>query len=476
MKIAPLRKNKMPNAISLRRIIGPSFILLGLGLGSGEVILWPYLASNYGMGIMWGALLGLSLQFIMNMEIERYALARGESVFVGLARKVKALPFWFLLSTFAPWMWPGIVAASASVFGHVLGLEKESTKYLAIGLLIAMGLILSLGPVLYKTVERLQKTLIMVGVPSIFAISILVADRASIGATFNGMVGRGDGYFLLPAGIAISSFLAALAYAGAGGNLNLAQSFYVKEKGFGMGKYSGRITSLFTAKNKKAEATKTSLLTGSTFNMTHENIKHFKKWWRVVNIEHFLVFWLTGSITIILLSLLAYNTTYGTNAQTTSDISFVIAESVRIGEMLAPAIGTFFLIIVGLTLFGTQLTVYDATSRIITENTILASNGRVEEKYIPRVYYIVLWIFILTGALIFMLGFTQPLQLLFIAAILNAIAMFVHSGLTLWLNKTSLPKKIGPSRARTGAMSFAFLFYGGFSLYVVVIELQKLLK
>ena len=41
--------------ISLKKLIGPSFILLALGLGSGEVILWPYLAANYGLGIIWGA-------------------------------------------------------------------------------------------------------------------------------------------------------------------------------------------------------------------------------------------------------------------------------------------------------------------------------------------------------------------------------------------------------------------------------------
>ena len=38
-----------PKAISFYKILGPSIILLGLGLGSGEVILWPYLVSNYGL-------------------------------------------------------------------------------------------------------------------------------------------------------------------------------------------------------------------------------------------------------------------------------------------------------------------------------------------------------------------------------------------------------------------------------------------
>jgi hypothetical protein len=217
------------------------------------------------------------------------------------------------------------------------------------------------------------------------------------------------------------------------------------------------------------------LLTGSKFLITKESTKEFKAWWRNVNVEHFIVFWLTGSITIILLSLLAYTTTFGDTGNK-SDITFVINESIAIGKQLVPALGTFFLIVTSATLFGTQLTVFDATSRILTENTVLASRGKIKDHQIPKVYYVVLWLMIFSGVGIFLAGFTQPLQLLFTAAILNAIAMFVHTGLTLWLNKTELPKAIGPSKFRTIAMGTAFVFYGGFSVYVVITELQKLLK
>lgn len=467
MKLPAIKSKPLPKAIPLRKLIGPSFILLGLGLGSGEVILWPFLASNYGMGIIWGAIVGITLQFFMNMEIERYALARGESVFVGLKRKLSGIPWWFILSTFLPWIWPGIAAASATLVVNLLGWSAESQKYVAICMLIAMGLILSLGPTLYKTVEKFQMILITIGVPSIFLISVYLADRADIGAVARGIVGSGDGFWLLPAGISISSFLAALAYAGAGGNLNLAQSFYIKEKGLGMGKYAGRITSVLTGKKESKP-----ILTGSKFDANKTNVKEFKKWWRNINIEHFLVFWLTGSITIILLSLLAYNTTFGQSS--TSDISFVITEAKNIGIAITPWVGSFFLLVAGLTLFGTQLTVYDATSRILSENVVLASGQKIKDKHLPKVYYSVLWLLIISGIVIFLLGFTQPLQLLLLAAVLNAIAMFVHSGLTLWLNKTSLPKSIGPNRFRTAVMAFAFLFYGGFSVYVVIYEISKL--
>ncbi len=462
MPINPLKINVLPDPLPIRKLIGPSFIILGLGLGSGELILWPYLSANYGMGIIWGALLGITFQFFMNMEIERYALAHGESIFVGFARKLRFLPLWFIISTFVPWIWPGIIASSAKLLGSLLGIAE--TKYLAIGLLLLIGTILTLGPVLYKTVETLQKTLISIGVPSIFILAIILADKADWQALFKGAVGIGEGFMFLPAGISISSFLATLAYAGAGGNLNLAQSIYVREKGYGMGKYTGRITSLLTGKKEDIN------LYGSTFETTPENVGKFKIWWKNINIEHFILFWATGTVTILLLALLAYSTTHGMTG-IAEGLNFVLLEGKVIGQTLFPAVGAFFILVAGLTLFGTQLTVFDATSRILSENLLLASNGKLKEQKIPAVYYTVLWAQIFSGIAIFLFGLTEPLQLLTTAAILNAFAMFIHTGLTLWTNMTLLDKALRPSIFRFSAMIAAFLFYGGFSLFVLIDKL-----
>lgn len=459
MALKSLDKNILPPPLSLRKLIGPSFIILGLGLGSGEVVLWPYLTSKFGMGIIWGAILGLTFQFFMNMEIERYALINGESVFVGFARKLKWLPVWFILSTFLPWIWPGIVASSATLIGHLFNVKD--THFLAIAMLILMGAILSLGPVLYKTVEMFQKALIILGVPSIFILSIVLAEKMHWVELSKGIMGIGDGYQFLPVGIPIASFLAALAYAGAGGNLNLAQSFYIKEKGYGMGKYAGRITSLLTGKTENIS------LTGSTFDINEESKANFKAWWKNINIEHFVVFWITGSVTILLLALLSYVTTYNKGFEI-QGINFVIEEANQIGQAIIPTAGVFFLIVTGLTLFGTQLTVFDATSRVLAENVILASNEKLSEKSLPKIYYFVLWLQIAAGIVIFLTGFTQPLQLLTLAAVLNAFAMFIHVGLTLWLNKTTLQKELRPNFLRTSMMTLAFIFYGSFSIYTII--------
>jgi len=88
----PKFSTELPEPITLKQSIGPSFILLGLALGSGELIMWPYLVSQYGLGIIWGGLVGITFQYFLNTEIMRYTLAWGESVFVGWRRWGKLVP------------------------------------------------------------------------------------------------------------------------------------------------------------------------------------------------------------------------------------------------------------------------------------------------------------------------------------------------------------------------------------------------
>jgi hypothetical protein len=54
-------------------------IAAGIGLASGEFILWPYITSQVGLVFLWAAVVGVVTQFFINMEIERYTLATGET-------------------------------------------------------------------------------------------------------------------------------------------------------------------------------------------------------------------------------------------------------------------------------------------------------------------------------------------------------------------------------------------------------------
>ena len=71
---------------NLWRIVGPGIVAAGVGLSSGEFILWPYIATQVGLVFVWGAVLGVGTQFFLNMEIERYTLATGETALAGFNR------------------------------------------------------------------------------------------------------------------------------------------------------------------------------------------------------------------------------------------------------------------------------------------------------------------------------------------------------------------------------------------------------
>ena len=457
--LEPLEQREIPEPPKLKDLIGPSFILLGLGLGSGEIILWPYLSANYGLGIIWAAVLGITFQFFLNMEIERYTIATGESVFVGLSRKFgKISPIWFIGCTFLPWIWPGITASAATVLGSAFGLSYS--KYIGVALLIIMGILLSAGEIVYKTQERIQKAIILVGVPFIFILAIAFTKASGWIALGKGVVGIGEGFKFLPKGIPIATFLGALAYAGAGGTLNLAQSLYAKEKGYGMGRYSSKLTSILKGKKENYD------LEGFKFEQTPKNILIFKLWWRRINIEHAIVFWATGAVTILMLSLLSYSTVHGLpNIQ--KGINFVLLESQVFKTSISPILSTVFLIMVGVMLFGTQFSVLGSTSRIMAENLVVYSQSRFKIEHLPKFFFFFLWLQVLAGVIIFLSGFSEPLNLVITGAVLNAISMFIYSGMILSVNNSLLPKALKPSLIRSGIIFLAFIFYGFFSLMTI---------
>ena len=61
----------LPEPQSLRKYLGASVILLATALDSGELVLWPFITAQVGVGLLWLAFVGFSMQYFLNMEIRR---------------------------------------------------------------------------------------------------------------------------------------------------------------------------------------------------------------------------------------------------------------------------------------------------------------------------------------------------------------------------------------------------------------------
>src|SRR3989344_6823650 len=343
----------------------------------------------------------------------------------------------------------------------VLGFQDF--RCLAILFLLLIGIILSAGRTVYGVMERVTKTILLFGIPFIFILAIIVSTEADWAALLSGVIGRGEGFWFLPEGIALASFLAAFAYSGAGGNLNLTQSIYIKEKGYGMGAYAQKISSLFS-KGIDEEI----ILEGTDCAGTEEDVSRFKKWWKLISVEHAFVFWFLGIVSMVFLMLLSYATTYGLpgNAE---GINFVINEGAVIGEMIFPFVGTLFLVVVSIMLFQTQLGVMDSTSRIMAENLAIKKLDREENGKInlSKIYYSFVWAQITFGIILFLFNFYEPKTLIVLGAVINAFAMFVHLALVFWLNNKSLPEVFRPGLIRKIIIGIIFVFFGVFSFIVL---------
>ena len=107
------------------RLIGPGIIAAGVGLASGEFILYPYIASQVGLVFVWAALVGLVTQYFLNMEIERYTLATGETALTGFSRYWRHWGLVFALLTYFANLWPGWATSSATLITYIFGGERD---------------------------------------------------------------------------------------------------------------------------------------------------------------------------------------------------------------------------------------------------------------------------------------------------------------------------------------------------------------
>ena len=107
----------LPDAVAIWKIIGASAIITATAMGSGEFIVWPLIVSQVGFTIFWAAILGFFFQYILNMEIERYALATGETAVTGFARLWRHWGIFFILCAILPNMWAGW-ATGAATYQH----------------------------------------------------------------------------------------------------------------------------------------------------------------------------------------------------------------------------------------------------------------------------------------------------------------------------------------------------------------------
>ena len=456
--LPPVPLKDLPEAPPLRRVLGPGIILVATALGSGEYVIWPFVTANLGLTVLWAAVVAVAVQFFINMEVERYTLATGETAITGFTRLWK--PWWFLFIVMAvvPNVWPGFATGAATCLSFVIG--GLDVRLVAILGLIAVGITLTASPVVYQTVEKFQ-TVIIAGVVVWLVIAVVAGTTADAWGDFiSGFGSFGSIPFSENEAVTAAVIAGAIAFAGSGGCGNLAVSNWVRDKGMGMGHYIPRIVSPMTGEQEAVPST------GTTFPDTEENRARWKAWWKVANTEQAITFWLIGTAGIVILSVLAYSTLYG--QETGEDFDFIQKEGEVLKEIVAPWFGTLFWMAGFFKLLSTTLGNFDYVSRITADAVKINAAADSKRWSESRIYGATVWMLVIVGIAILFVFTEQPLVLLVISSALSAIVMFIYSILLIVLNRGALPKMIRISGYRLGILLFAVVWFGYFSTRVVL--------
>ncbi|MGI5288445.1 Nramp family divalent metal transporter [Nonomuraea polychroma] len=462
--LPPVTVRDLPDPPSSKwRIIGPGLVGAGVGLASGEFILWPYIASQVGLIFIWGAAIGIITQWFLNMEIERYTLATGETALTGFSRMWRHWGLVFVLMTLGSNLWPGWVTSSATMVSYLTGTGADSVRWIAIGMLIVIALGLTLAPVIYTALERVIFVKIAL-VATLIAVAIAVAITAESWVELGKGLTVDAGFPVPPLDFAL--LMGAIAYAGAGGGQNLCQSNWIRDKGFGMGAYVPRLVSPVTGHEEAAAST------GFQFAPTKENLARWRQWWRFANVEQAWTFAMVSFVTIALMSMLAYSTVFGKEGLANS-ITFLKAEGEALQSLVGPWFGVLFWLIGALALFASAMGIVDYTSRLASD-TIKTVYLRDKPMSVNKIYFYTVWAMVLVGIGILLLGFDQPLLLLVFSASFAAVMMFVYSILLIRLNRKALPEAIRVRSFRLGALIWSVAFFGTLTVIVVIQQAQKL--
>ncbi|MEW6635249.1 MAG: Nramp family divalent metal transporter [Actinomycetota bacterium] len=458
--LPPVEYRDLPEPKRFGQVVGASVIILATAIGSGEFVLWPYITSQIGFAFMWGAMVGFLIQYFINMEIERYTLATGETALTGFSRYWR--PWWWLFIIFALCQnfWPGWATGSATTLSFALGLgENAPIVPITVAALIAIGITLTVSPVVYQVVEKIQS--VMVVLIMVFAVAAIFmatsagdwGDLATQTVTNVGRIPFGQ------EGLGIALLLGALAFAGAGGANNLVQSNYIRDKGMGMGARIPNIVSPLTGEEIAAPGT------GYFFPQTEENLRRWRGWWRVANIEQFVTFYVVGVVSLIIFCVLAY-ALLPVGQVEQQDFAFIQLEGQRLSEAIAPWFGTAFFLAGTVALFSTNLGIIDYTCRLIADQLKVNALRESEFWTESKIYAAFVWTMITVGSTILISGLEQPLVLLVIASSIAGVMMFIYSGLLIQLNR-NLPGELKLRGVRLVVMVISFLFFGFFSVILI---------
>lgn len=454
-----------PLPVDFWQLVGPGAVLVGLSIGAGELIVWPRLTAQYGATMTWAAMLGVFIQLWLNLEVGRYTLATGESVYTGYARLSRVFPWVFLALNVVGWIIPGWARACGGALKVlVVGPQGWGSPTAWTAITFAAVFAVLFGPKsVYRSLERTVEGLVLVITIGLICIAVSVTDSSTWVTLGEGILNapfkdpRMPGYELF----------SAIVFAGAGGTANLFFSFYIRDKGWGMGALIPVVVNPLRGRAEKA------VDTGYRVRDTPQNRSRWRRWMRHLTLDQAFFFWLLNSFTILLFIVGALAVLHPQGIVPQQEL--LVWQEATILEAAWGTIGKYVFLLVGVAcLFSTQLTLIDGVARSCAD-IIHANFAWARRSPVSTWYARVALGWIVAGILLtYAYESIPPFLFLLSAGFFGGIAMAIYAPLTLIINLKYLPPSFRPSRIRIVILLLVSTFYIAFGVIASVMVLRQL--
>ncbi|HIG39311.1 MAG: Nramp family divalent metal transporter [bacterium] len=453
---------------SFWKLTGPGAIMIGLALGSGELILWPWITAKFGTEMMWAAALGVFLQLFINIEVGRWAVATGESAFTGFARMSKFWVYFFMTLMLVGAFLPGMGrAVGTSLRILIFGIDGPGGDWLWTALVIVIALVILFGPKrIYTAVEKSIMAMVALIIGGVLFVAISVGTWNDVKEMLSGMLNVGTIH--LDEEFTFHRFFGAFVFAGIGGLGNLFYAYYLRDKGIGMGK---NIPALM---NPLREAQRGNSETGFLYPDNEANARRFNDWFRFVQLDSIIFFWIANTVTMFLFMFGAFVVLFPAGIVPAE--SQIIWDLAQILESSMGQFGRYLFLIIGIAVFfSSVLAGLDGGIRLWVD--LLHSNFKYPSRFAANRLYLCFAIGLgslgVASTWLFETYDITVLDFFFIGAMLGGFAMAAYVPMLLYMNIRYLPKSAQPKLYNIVMVSIGGATYISFAVYTVWNKLSE---
>jgi hypothetical protein len=463
---AKLKLGKLPKPPKAAHIMGPGIILAAMGIGMGEIVMWPRMALMWGPGVLWLALVGFTIQYFVQKEMSRWVTATGESFFQATTRIGfnKLFSWLFFLSAPLIYFWPGWIGIAGQVLSNALGqpFGEMSWQIFAVMGVVAILILLTVSPVVYDLIKKVMTGAIIISSTLVIIVALMVATPERVFAVLKGFVSFGYWVPEMSSKLFMPFVVGSIAYAGPSGMQQIWYTLWCRDEGMGMGAYMGKITGLFGREESVPEA-------GYTFDTDDsEEMEKWRGWRAYCNFDARVLFYamsiiLTFFYVLLQMGALSIDPNLMELERTGKSLAIITGMGEVFNKYIGPWASTMFFLVAFVQIWNTGFGVYDGYAR--GQADIIYYNVPAARKiHLSKWYYIFLYGTLIPACVTFFIV-KKPLVLVTVGTWLAAFAMAFYCPLLAYVNNRLLPKALRPKWYQTLWLIIGTVFYWGMILY-----------